>query len=144
MARVKINLPDKFQFSTEMRVRVTDLNYGGHLGNDKFLSLIHEARMRFLQQFGFSELNIEGVGLVVVDAVVVYKCEVFLSEVLTFEVAVDGINRNGCDFFFKISSKASGREVARAKTGVVFFDFEKRRMVKTPQQFEAVFGPQNL
>ena len=33
MGRVKLELPETFSFSTELTVRVTDLNYGGHLGN---------------------------------------------------------------------------------------------------------------
>ena len=39
MERVKIHLPDTFAFSTVSRIRITDLNYGAHVGNDTFLSL---------------------------------------------------------------------------------------------------------
>jgi acyl-CoA thioesterase FadM len=67
MERIKINLPEAFSFSTNIPVRITDLNYGGHVGNDAFLSLLHEARMQFLQQFGYSEMNVEGVGLIMSD-----------------------------------------------------------------------------
>jgi len=30
---------------------VADINYGGHLGNDKVLSFIHEARLRYVRKF---------------------------------------------------------------------------------------------
>ena len=50
MARVKLQLPANFLFSTEIPIRISDINYGGHLGNDAVLSIVHEARIQFLQQ----------------------------------------------------------------------------------------------
>jgi hypothetical protein len=46
-----------------------DINYGGHLGNDAVLSLVHEARVRFLKQQGYTENNIEGAGIIMADAI---------------------------------------------------------------------------
>lgn len=135
MNRQKLRLPDRFHFATELGVRVQDINYGGHLGNDKFLALIHEARIRFLRHFGFTELDVGGVGLVVVDAVVVYKAEVFHGEVLSIAVTVDGAEERGCDFYYKIVRNSDGKEVARAKTGIVFFDFKTRKMARMPEPF---------
>ena len=57
MPRIKLKPLNYYSFQTEITVRVTDLNYGGHLGNDKLLSLIHEARVAFLACFGFSEMD---------------------------------------------------------------------------------------
>ena len=71
MARIKLDLPEQFPFSTELRVRITDVNYGGHMGNDALLGLLHEARVRFLTQYGFSELNICGAGIIMADSVIV-------------------------------------------------------------------------
>ncbi len=44
MPRVELELPERFQFVTEIPLRITDINYGGHLGNDALLSLLHEAQ----------------------------------------------------------------------------------------------------
>ena len=59
-------------YETEIPIRISDVNYGGHLGNDAVLSLAHEARVRFLALRGFSEKDVEGVGIMMVDAAVVY------------------------------------------------------------------------
>jgi acyl-CoA thioesterase FadM len=48
MPRIKLKPLSEYSFHTDIVVRTTDLNYGGHLGNDKLLSLIHEARVAFL------------------------------------------------------------------------------------------------
>jgi len=76
MARIKIELPGKFIFKTEITIRVSDLNYGGHLGNDSVLSICHEARLRFLKHLGYSELDVEGSGIIMSDAAIQYKGEV--------------------------------------------------------------------
>ncbi len=57
MSRIKIEMPEKFIYKTEIPVRITDINYGGHLGNDSLLSIIHEARVRFLKHLEYSEVK---------------------------------------------------------------------------------------
>lgn len=139
MSRVKLDLPDKFKFSTEVQVRISDINYGGHLGNDATLSLIHEARLRFLNKYGFSESDIDGVGLIMVDAVVIYKSEGFYSDALKIDVTVVDLSKSGCDFIYRITNKLTSKEVARAKTGIVFFDYKKRKVVTVPKKFNDIF-----
>ena len=73
MARIHLNLPAHFPFCAELRVRITDVNYGGHMGNDALLGLLHEARVQFLAHYGLSELDIGGLGIIMADSVIVYK-----------------------------------------------------------------------
>ena len=56
---MKIEMPDKWAFSTEVEVRVTDLNYGNHLANQQFLAYAQEARIRFFATYGFTRLTRE-------------------------------------------------------------------------------------
>jgi acyl-CoA thioesterase FadM len=140
MARVTLELPDEFQFSTEIQVRIGDINYGGHLGNDALLSLIHEARVRFLKEYGFTEFDIGGVGIIMVDSVIVYKSEGFYGDIIMVEVSIDDISTSGCDVIYRLSNKEIGKEVARAKTGIVFFDYKKRKVVGVPKQFREIFS----
>ena len=140
MARIKLELPAHFPFSTALLVRITDANYGGHLGNDALLSLLHEARVRFLAHYGFSELDIEGLGIIMADSVIVYKSEAFPGEWLEIAVTASDFNKYGCDFMYKVTERSSGREVARAKTGIVFFDYQSRSVQKTPPSFSKLFA----
>ena len=140
MARIKLDLPEHFPFATELRVRITDVNYGGHMGNDSLLGLLHEARVRFLGHCGFSELNICGIGLIMADSAIVYKSEAFPGEKLEIAVAVTDFNPYGCDFVYRVTEKTSGREVARAKTGIVFFDYARRKIQPVPPAFRELFA----
>ena len=133
MARVVIQFPEKILFSTSLSVRITDLNYGGHLGNDSVLSLLHEARVRFLQHIGLSELDLGGVGIIMSDAAIQFKSEAFFGEELTIEVAVDDITRVAFDMYYRITN--ADKIIAIAKTGIVCFDYTLRKVAPVPQLF---------
>jgi len=135
MTRIKLELPERFQFTTEIPVRITDINYGRHLGNDTLLSLLHEARVRMLKEYGFTEFDIDGWGLIMVDSVIVYKSEAFYGDVLHIAVSVQDFTSVGCDFVYKVTRKGSDIEIARAKTGVVFFDYKTKKIVEVPERF---------
>ncbi len=138
MSRIRLAMPERFQFSTEIRLRVSDINYGGHLGNDVVLAIAQEARVRFLQTHGWTEHNVSGVGIIMTDAAVVYRSEAFYGDVLSIEVSVEDLQQLGCDFLFRIVNKATGKEVALVKTGIVFFDYEKRKPSLVPAEFRSM------
>lgn len=134
---MKIQLPKSFVFETEIPIRIGDINYGGHVGNDSILSIVHEARVRFLMQLGYTEFNIEGRSIIMTDAAVQYVSQSFYGEVLQVEIGLEDIHEHGCDFLYRITEKDSKREVARVKTGIIFFDYEKGKITSLPEQFRA-------
>lgn len=134
MARIHISLPDKFLFETEIPIRVSDLNYGGHVGNDTMLTLLQEARIQFYRSLGFpSEISFEGsVGQIITDVAIQYKSESFLGDVLIVQIAVTDFNKYGFDLLYFVTNKATRKEIARGKTGIVSFDYAKHKMVSVP------------
>jgi len=135
MARIVIDLPESFAFSTELTVYLSHINYGNHLDNALLLTLVSEARLRFFKSLGYTELDVEGVGIIVADAAVQYKSEAFHGEVLVGAMTPVDFNKYGCDLVWRLSEKESGREVARGKTGIVFFDYATRKMAPVPAAF---------
>ena len=135
MTRLTIELPSQFLFRTDIPVRISDVNYGGHLGNDAILSMAHEARIQFLKEFGFSELDIDGAGLIMTDAAIVYRSEAFHGEVLTVELGVNDLQSAGFDLVYRIFGKTDAREVALVKTGLVFFNYTTKKVVRMPEKF---------
>lgn len=135
MNRIKLNLPDKFNFSTEIPVRITDLNYRGHLGNDSLLSIIHEARALYLKNLGLVEVDSDGKGIIMIDSAIEYKSEGFYGDVLIAEVTVSDIDKMGCDFYYRLTNKNNKKEIARAKTGILFYDYSKKKLMPVPEIF---------
>jgi 4-hydroxybenzoyl-CoA thioesterase len=95
--------------------------------------------VRLLNKYGFTEMDIDGSGLIISDVVIVYKSEAFYGETMKIEVAAIEFSKYGCDFIYKITEKESGREVARVKTGTVFFDYSERKVAYVPEKFKAIF-----
>ena len=142
MPRIKIDLPDRFSFATEITVYIGHINYGHHLDNALLLSLVSEARVRFFKSLGYTEMDVEGVGIIVADAAVQYLSEAFHGDVLVFEMAPGDFNKYGCDLIYRVREKVSGREVARGKTGILFFDYDRKKPVAVPAGFLAQSRPQ--
>jgi acyl-CoA thioester hydrolase len=135
MAAVTLTLPESFPFTTEIPVRITDINYGGHLGNDAVLSIIHEARMQFLRSLGYSEADVKGTGIIMTDCVIKYHNEGFYGMMLNVGVAAGEHSSRGCDIFYLLTDKSTSKEIARAKTGIVFFDYSTRKVINMPESF---------
>ncbi len=141
MARIKLSLPAFFPFSTTLLIRITDINYGGHLGNDTVLSLIHEARMQFLGHLGYSELDMDGVSLIMGDVAIEFKNEVFYGDTLTARVAVDDLSRLGFDLYYQLEKTTADGivPVAFAKTGMICFDYRSRKIASLPEAVRSRF-----
>jgi YbgC/YbaW family acyl-CoA thioester hydrolase len=136
MARLKIDMPDNYSFSTSLTVRISDINYGGHLSNDSILAYMHEARVRFLKYHHYTEINVEGSAIIMTDSAIVYRAESFHGDVLQIDISVKDFNKYGCDFYYLITNKKTTEEVAHAKTGIVFFDYQARKMSELPIAFK--------
>jgi acyl-CoA thioester hydrolase len=141
MSRIRIELPERFPFSTELSVRITDVNYGGHMGNDAVLSMLHEARVRFLKHLGFvGEADVDGTGMLMVDVAIVYKREMFYGDNLRVEVGVTEVSRAGCEIVYRVTRLGDNAVTVEAKTGMAFFDYQARKLRRTPERFAAVIG----
>lgn len=138
MSRIKLELPDKFVFSFEIPVRIGDINYGGHLGNDAILSIMHEARLNFLKKFNCSELDLFGTSLIMGDVAIIFKAEGFYGDTLKVEVTPAEFSRASFDLFYRITNQ-NGKEVAIAKTGMVCFDYNSRKVTVVPDEFVRLF-----
>lgn len=129
MNRIKINLPEHFPFSARLQIRVTDLNYGGHVGNDTVLSILQEARQQFLQSRGYSELQVAEFGLIMADAMVEYKKEMNHLDQIKIDIAAIDFDKMGFDLYYRVVIERNGEEIlaVRAKTGMMLFDYTTRK-----------------
>ena len=141
MARVEIELPASFPFTTRIAIRIGDINYGGHLGNDAVLALAHEARLRFLGSHGFTdERDVGGLGLIMADAAVVYRAEGRHGMELDVGVALSDVRSRSFDVLYRLTDAAGGAEIARVKTGLVWFDYATRKVARMPEPFARIAG----
>jgi acyl-CoA thioester hydrolase len=136
MARSKIELPELFSFSCEIPVRITDINYGGHMGNDTVLSVIHEARMQFFKSLGYTEMDFGGTGMIMSDVAIEFKSELFYGDTVMASVTIALISKIGFELVYKLEKQANDKRiiVAIAKTGMICYDYEKKKIVAIPEE----------
>jgi acyl-CoA thioester hydrolase len=136
MPRNKLVMPEFFSFTTEIPIRITEINYSGHVGNDSILSIIHEARVRFLRRQGYGELDIAGVGLIMADVTIEFKSELFYGDTLRVSIAAAEFYRVGFDLYYKLEKEADDKwiPVSFARTGMVTYDYAQKKIAPVPKE----------
>lgn len=134
MNRIRIDLPSSLPFSVSIPIRITDINYGNHAGNQVFFELMHEGRVRFLQQLGYSELNFENAGLIMSDAAIEFKAEMLYGDIAEVQVGIAGISRVAFEMVYIIHAIRNGNSIlaAKSKSGIVCFDYNAKKVVQMP------------
>lgn len=133
MGRVKIKFPsEKPLFTTDIRVRISDINYGNHLGNDAVLSMIHEARMQLLGSWGYTELDAGGCSLIMRDTEIAYRGEAFYGDLLQVDIFAELTGPRSFDLYYWIRTTRKEQEydIVHARTGMVAFDYAERKTIE--------------
>ena len=140
MARIKLTVPETKIASVNIPVRITDINYGNHLGNDAMVSIIHEARMKWLQQHGYTELNIEGVGLIMATLAVEFKNEGFYGDSISATLYVGDISSVGFELYYTMATVRDNNTIilAVAKTEMVCYDYVVKKVVGVPEMLKDI------
>ncbi len=140
MARIKIDFPNDIIATIKLKVRIGDINYGNHVGNDSFVSLIHEARIQWLQQNNFSEIDAGGTGLIMADLAIEFKKEAYYGEEIFIEIGVGEIARVSFEIFYQLSTERNHEKVllAKAKTGMVCYNYELKKTVSVPNSLQLI------
>ncbi|MEP7166025.1 MAG: thioesterase family protein [Ferruginibacter sp.] len=142
MARIKITIPENKIASVTIPVRITDINYGNHLGNDALVSIVHEARVQWLKTIGYTELNVAGVGLIMSDLAIEYVNESFYGDDLQINIAAGDVTRVSFELFYTIQVTRDEKLIliAKAKTGMVCYDYVGKKVAAVPQKLKELLA----
>ena len=140
MARVKINIPGNCIAAFSIPVRISDLNYGNHVGNDAFVSILHEARVQWLRQHNYTELNIEGIGLIMSDLEIEFKKESFYGDIIEVQLSIGEISGVSFELFYQLFVSRNSEQILLAivKTGMVCYNYTNKKVAPIPEKFKAV------
>lgn len=137
MPRIIVAAPDDILFTTPMTVQIGDINYGQHLANDAVLRLCHEARMRWLKQQGWSELEAGGAGLIMADAAVQYLAQAHHGDDLRIDMGAADVGKSGFALLYHLIRQSDEKSIARVQTGMVCFDYAAQRVCRLPESLKA-------
>jgi len=127
-------------FIASYTVGIGDINYGGHLGNDRALLIFHDARIQFLNHYGLNEINIgENKGIIMVDAQLKYLKQVKLHEKLLIDIEIEIENTKKFVLHYLIKNSDTEKVVISGSTGMLCFDYSDQKVKQLPQSFADLF-----
>ncbi|MCQ8211441.1 thioesterase family protein [Cetobacterium somerae] len=122
-------------FSIDYKVTISDINYGGHMGNERALLLFQQARIDLFKKLGLEEINIgDGIGTIQKDAHVYYKGEVYLGDSLRIIIKKLEMKKATINFIYSVEKKC-GKIVLEGSTTIVSFDYKNKKVSKFPEKF---------
>lgn len=125
---------DEFRFSMPYLVRVSDINYGGHVANSAVLNIMQDGRIGYLARLGpYSELDLGGCGIILPEAHVFFRAEMFLHDALMVGVRCCEIKRSSFQLEYRIERGAD--LMAEGSTAVICFNYQIRKPVRIPGSF---------
>lgn len=137
LSHIKLEEQPEYEFSFEVTIQTRDLNYAGHLGNDALVSIIQETRVSLFQDLGCKELDLgDGkTGIIIGDLIINFKAEGFVFDQLIIESHIGEVTEKSIRLFHRIIKKNDNALLALVETGLIAFDYEKRRISKFPNRF---------
>ena len=140
MSKIKLKKQNNYEFEYKITLQVTDINYGGHLGNHALVGIIHQARVNLLRDLGASEFDLgDGkTGIIMADLGVNYLGEGFMFDEIVAHSHIGEINNASFRIFHKITKE--DKIVALVETGIIAFDYTDRRIVQIPDSFIQVLN----
>lgn len=135
MERVTLEFPAEAVIHRHpLTVRVTDMNYGRHLGHDALVSLLHEARVHAFAALGLPEWDMQGYPSVVVDLAVQYQHEARWPDALVIDTAVPEPTGKALTIYQRIRNAEKDNVVATARVNQLLLDLSTGRPVAVPEK----------
>jgi acyl-CoA thioester hydrolase len=131
-------------YISKYNVRISDINYGGHMGNERALVAFQQARIEWLETLGLSELNIgEGRGLIQRRANVEYLREISLGDILNIKIYPVEIKGS----YFVLGHEVNNQNGITVLTGNVTlgsFDYNNKKLAKIPNTLKEILENENF
>ena len=124
--------------TTRLTVRIGDINYGGHLGHDRLITLLHQARLDWLHALGAEENNCFGAGLIMRHLTCDYRAEAFLGDALDIAMHTGDLRRTAFTLHYRVCRGET--LIAEAATEMVAFDYHAHKIIALPPAFAAALA----
>ena len=130
-------------FSQKYLLTIRDINYGNHLDHLALLNYLHETRVRFLRMYGYTELDVDGLGnaLVVADLQCSYRKECFYGDEIEVILSLELVSPTRLVLIYQIF-KDQDQLVANANIRLAFINKAERKVVSVPEYLQKLANPE--
>ena len=137
MSRKTIDLPERFQFSTEYTVLYSDVNVANHLAADRIPAIPIEGQLRFVLALGYEHATaFEEAGLIMAHSEISYLSETDYGDKLRIDVAAINFTAKSFELAFRLFNLSKNIETARLRNTMLFFDYNTKSVCAVPAGFK--------
>ena len=140
MSRIRLNFDDRvFTYETLIRVWATDITVGAQASPEAMVTMLSEARARYLNAQGIMEVESDFDGILITDLATEFVSRALAHQELIFEVGLSGKNKYGGDIVIRVTRREDGSDVMRAKFGFVCYNFYTNQVIPVTEKINKLF-----
>jgi acyl-CoA thioester hydrolase len=138
MSRLEIPLPEKIIFSTQIPIRIGDINRASHLNHVNLVQILEEARAQFVVNLGYKdEVSIsQGKGFILADLQVIFEGQSHYGQTLKIEIGLADIQEKSFGLVYLIANSENDARVAIARTTILTFDYRTQKVIPLPEELK--------
>jgi acyl-CoA thioester hydrolase len=118
-----------------IKPRISDINYGGHVGHIELINLLHEVRVQFLKKHNLNEIEINGSALIVREIQVKYINQSFWNDELKVHLTLQSDGAK-IVFHYSVYNLSSNNMTANAEITMVLMNKNNQKPLKPNIFFE--------
>ncbi|MDO4588781.1 MAG: thioesterase family protein [Fusobacterium sp.] len=123
-------------FSIKYKIKDEDINYGGHVGNERALLFFQMVRINFFESLGLSELNIgDNIGVIQRNSFVEYNKELFLDDEITIQITDIQLEKNKFNIYYEVYNQENKLAI-NGSTLLLPFSYTEKKLKRVPSIFK--------
>ncbi|QNM16166.1 thioesterase family protein [Fusobacterium hominis] len=118
------------------KIKDEDINYGGHVGNERALLFFQMARINFFESMGLTELDLgEGAGVIQKNGFIEYNRQLFLNDIISINITDIEFSKSSFNIKYEIYNEENFK-VINGSTLLVCYDYKANKVRKIPENFK--------
>ncbi|HEX9340595.1 MAG TPA: thioesterase family protein [Thermoplasmata archaeon] len=122
------------RFTTDVQMRFRDIDGMGHVNNAVYLSYIELARTRFYMEVA-GKRSLDEIDFILAHVDIDFESQSVWGDQIQVAVWPSKIGTSSFTLSYEVAEKQSRRVLARAKSVLVSYDYEKRKPKPIPPDF---------
>lgn len=122
------------RFTIDVQVRFRDIDGMGHVNNAVYLSYIELARTQFYMQFA-GKRTLDEIDFILAHVDIDFESQAVWGDQVQVAVWPSKVGTSSFALSYKISETRSRRVLARARSVLVSYDYEKKKPKPIPPEF---------
>ena len=125
------------RFMTDIQMRFRDIDGMGHVNNAVYLSYVELARTQFYMHQA-DKRTLDEIDFILAHVEIDFESQATWGDQIQVAVWPSKIGNSSFTLSYEVKEKRSGRILARAKSVLVSYDYERRKSKPIPDEFRTL------